>query len=48
MAFCHDRHVANGQITQTVYTMIRDQRFTEAVQLLEQELQVRAEKMTCC
>lgn len=36
----HSRPVAQGQITQTVYSLIRYQRFTQATQLLEQELQV--------
>lgn len=43
MAFLYqaNRPVAQGQLTQTVYSLVRDQRFTEAVQLLEQERQVR-------
>lgn len=43
MAFLYqaNRPVAQGQLTQTVYSLVRDQRFSEAVQLLEQELQVQ-------
>lgn len=48
MAFLYqaNRPVAQGQLTQTVYSLVRDQRFTEAVQLLEQELQVLMQMTT--
>jgi hypothetical protein len=52
MAFLHqpNRPVAPGQLTQTVYTLMRDQRFSEAIQLLEQELQVceQLQRRCCC
>jgi hypothetical protein len=42
MAFLYQasRPVAQGQMTQTIYSLVRGQRFNEAIQLLEQELQV--------
>lgn len=48
MAFLYqpNRPVAPGQLTQTVYTLVRDQLFLEAIQLLEQELQV-SEQLQC-
>lgn len=33
-------NVPPGQLTQTIYSLVRGQRFAEAVQLLEQQLQV--------
>jgi hypothetical protein len=42
MAFLYNQanSVPQGQLTQTVYSLVRDQRFREAIQLLEQQLQV--------
>lgn len=52
MAFLYqpNRPVAPGQLTQTVYTLVRDQRFFKAIQLLEQELQVgeHLQRECCC
>lgn len=42
MAFLYNQvnNVPQGQLTQTIYSLVRDQRFNDAVQLLEQQLQV--------
>jgi hypothetical protein len=39
--FQASRPVPDGQLTQNVYGLIRDQRFGNAITILERELQVR-------
>jgi hypothetical protein len=41
------RTVPDGQLTQTVYGLIRDQRFSDAIQILERELQVGGRTSSC-
>jgi hypothetical protein len=39
-AFRQQRRVPEGQLTQTIYGLIRDQKFNEAIEVLQQEQQV--------